>query len=55
MLQMIKENLKSKKEKEQKEIEQKHKNREILKEKIGVSSVQSRFMKIESEKKKEEA
>ena len=54
MLQMIKENLKSRKEKEQKEEEQKQRKREMLKEKIGVSSVQSRFMKIEGERKKEE-
>ena len=54
MLQMIKDNLKSKKEKEQREQELEQKKRAILKQQIGVASVQSRFMKMEGEQKREE-
>ena len=47
MLQMIKDNLKTKKEKEQREKEFEKQKREMLKQQIGVASVQSRFMRLE--------
>ena len=55
MLQMIKDNLKTKKEKEQREKEFEKQKREMLKQQIGVASVQSRFMRLEGgEQKREE-